>query len=185
MNEQLKKQLNTYKRSLENKRMQVSIHTLLLVVIVVFYGFVGTYLLIKVTRERLTAMSDLTRLVVDLTIKKGNIEEMKQKLAKTEFYIERVNLAVPKETMLEDFMIDLVNVASRNGFKQKRLYRRSFDENTLELNVTLQGANAQVPSLIEAIESMDRLVTIERFSLRTIEETATVSLVLSIYYLEK
>ncbi len=185
MNEQLRKQLNTYRRSLENKRMQVSIYSVLLIIILLGYGLAGTYLLYKVTRKRIQTISEISRLVTDLHIKKYDMEEMKQKLSRSKSYIEKVNTAIPKEVMMEDFMVDLVNVAARNGFKQNRMNRRSAEGNRLELNVTFQGSDAQVHSLIDSIESLDRLTAVENLNLRTIEETATVSLVLSIYYLEK
>jgi len=185
MNEQMRKQLNTYRRNLENKRIQGYIYSSILVFTIIVFDFVGIHSLIKITRRRMRTYSELSKLTTNLEIKSRNIDFLKTKLNESRFYLNMLNVAVPKEKKVEMYMVDLVNAAARNGLKQNRMQRRTTTDEYVELRATFQGPIFQVHPFIESIESIDRLSVIHKFSYILDDETAHVEASIRIYYLER
>ena len=120
MNEQMRKQLNTYRRNLENKRLQSIIFSFLLVFTIIVFDLIGIYSLVKITRRRLLTLSELNELNAKLEMKSKNIDTLGVKLNESKFYLNMLEVAVPKERKIEDYMLGLVNAAAVNGLKQKK-----------------------------------------------------------------
>lgn len=185
MNKQLKNQLNTYKRTLENKRAQSFIYSFLLVFILVVLDIAGIYSLVRLTRRKLKTFSELSKITVDMEIKVKKFNELEEKLRDSKLYISELNKAIPKERQVDSFAVKEVELSARNGMKHKRLRRLNEEENYVDVRLTLQGASAQIHPFISDLESLDRLVVVKSFDYKQEEQTAYLEVEARLFYLRR
>lgn len=185
MNEQLTKQLGDYRRSLEDKKIQSTIYTFFILITIFFFDAYGVYSLLKITKNKHETLQKLEKLNTDLVYKKDQIDMLKDKLEESQFYLDMLEKVVPKEPLVEDYMVDLVGTAAKHGYKQEKLQRRNVKDNYLELRVFLKGQEDQFVPLMESLEKRDRLAVIDRAYYDVIEDTVNLELVVHIYYLER
>jgi len=185
MNEQMRKQLSTYKRNLENKRIQGLIFSFLLVFTIIVFDLIGVYSLVKVTGRRLQTLSDLNELNADLETKSKNIDTLKAKLNESKFYLSMLEVAVPKERKIENYMMDLVGAAAGNGIKQKKMQTKHLEDEYVELRASFQGPPFQIYPFIQSIEAIDRLSVVKEFTYSLEGATAHIQVTLKAFYLER
>ncbi len=185
MNDRLKKQLHTYKRSLENKKVYASLYTIVLLFTLVIYGFFGVYPLIRVTERKFNTLNELTDLNRRLLKKKANINDTKEALEKARFYTNELESAIPLRPEVEDFMVSLVGEAGSDGYRQRNFYIQDVLDGEVTLRAKLRGSAGQFTFLIADIETMDRLTKINSFRYSLREDTASVEVNLMIYFLER
>jgi hypothetical protein len=185
MNEQLTKQLSTYKRTLENRKVQSTIYTILILVTIFLFDLYGIYTLIKVTKNRHTTLQKLDKLNNDLEYKRDRTDILKKKLEESQLYLDMLENVVPKKPLVENYMVDLVGIAAKHGFKQERLQKRRTVDNYVEVRVFLKGQRDQFVPFIQSLEKTDRLSVINRLYYSLEEETVNVELAIKIYYLER
>ena len=185
MNERFSRQVNTYRRSLEDKKIYTTLYAVLLVFALVVYGLLGIVPLVQVTRRKLTTLADLKTLNRNLEMKRDSLSDVKDKIDLARAYIYGLDEAVPVQPTVETYMVGLVGSAATTGFKQRSLYVQTFDDESLELSATFQGSALQLASMLQALEAAERLTVLERFNYTLREETANLDMVLKIYYLER
>ncbi len=185
MNEQMRKQLNTYRRNLENKRIQSIIFSFLLVFTILVFDLIGVYSLVNITRRRLLTLSELNELNESLEAKSKNIDTLKVKLNESRYYLNMLEVAVPKERKVEDYMVGLVNAAARNGLKQKRMQNLHTEDEYVDLRATFQGPPFQIHPFISSIEDIHRLSVVRKFTYSLEGDTAHMQIFLRAFYLER
>ncbi len=185
MNEQMRKQLNTYRRNLENKRMQSIIFSSLLVLIIVVFDLFGIYSLVIITRRRLQTLSDLRKLNTELEIKSKNIDTLRVKLNESKYYLNMLEVAVPKEKNVEAYMVALVDAAAGNGLKQQKMQRQSTDDEYVELRANFQGPPFQIHPFIKSIEDIKRLSVVKKFTYELEGNTAHIQVYIRAFYLKR
>ncbi len=185
MNEQMRKQLNTYRRNLENKRLQSIIFSFLLVFTIIVFDLIGIYSLVKITRRRLLTLSELNELNAKLEMKSKNIDTLGVKLNESKFYLNMLEVAVPKERKIEDYMLGLVNAAAVNGLKQKKMQNQHTEDDYVELRATFQGPPFQIHPFIRSIEDINRLSVVRKFTYSLEGDTAHIQIFLRAFYLER
>jgi len=185
MNEQMRKQLNTYKRNLENKRMQSIIFSFILVFIILTFDLIGIYSLVKITRRRLLTLSELNELNIKLETKSKNMDTLSAKLNESKFYLNMLEVAVPKDKKTEKYMIDLVDAAAGNGLKQKRMQTQNIDDEYIDLRANFQGPPFQIYPFIKSIEAIERLSVVRKFTFNLEGDTAHIQVSIRAFYLER
>ena len=178
-------QLSTYRRSLENKKVQNLIYSFALLYIILVLDVLGIYSLVRVTNRRLETYRNLSELNGDLKAKSGTIGQLKVKLDESKYYLSRLDVLVPKERMTEDYMIDMVDAAARNGLKQKGIKVTKTLDEYVEFRAIFQGPVFQIYPFIRSIESIDRLSSIREFDYSLDGETANLWASIRIYYLKR
>lgn len=185
MNQQLTKQLNTYKRTLEDRKLQSSIHTILIIITILFFDAFGIYSMVKITKRRHATVQDLQKLNESLVYKKDQTELLKKKLKDSQVYLDMLEAAVPTNPQIEDYMVKLVQIAAKYGYKQDELVRRKMEDSYVKVRASFEGQREQMPNFIEAVESLDRLSTIEDMHYVIIEDTVKLELVVNIYFMDR
>ncbi len=183
MNEKVTNQLNAYKRTLENKKLQSSIYSILLVTTMLFFDVFGLRSMLKITKRRYDTLQSLNQLVTDLEFKKDNIDMLKQKLDASQYYLNMLEETVPVSPTEEKYMVGLVQTAAKHGYKQNKLIIKENKNNFVELRGTFQGSPDQMEPFIESIENQDRLSVIQTFHYSIVEKTVNLEVVIRIYYL--
>lgn len=183
MNEAIRNKISSYRREVEDQRVNSSIYSLILVVTVLVYGFFGIIPLYRVLVHKYSTYRELTALNKKLMDKKESIDAVKAKLAEAAFYIEELDKVVSPDTAIEDYMVALVNNAATTGFKQRSLVLQGEADSEINLRVNFQGSETQLTALIESLENMQRLTIIDSFNYSQREDTANVELALHVFYL--
>lgn len=185
MNDRLKKQLYTYKRSLEDKKVYTSLYVLLLFITIFVYGMFGLFSLYKVTREKINTINNLKNLNSRLSYKVDDMLAMRDTLQQVRYYTQNLERAITTSAKLEDYIVSLSNAAGGAGFSQKNLYKQAAKGGEIDLLVRFQGSSNQLLPLIKAVENLHRLTKITGINYNIREDTAMVELRLKIYYLDK
>lgn len=185
MNQQLKKQLNAYKRTLEDRKLQSSIYTALIILTVLFFDAFGIYSMVKITKRRYQTTQQLQKLNDSLTYKKDQIDLLKKKLKDSQVYLDMLEKAVPTTPLVEDYMVSLVRTGAKYGYKQDELIRRRMEDNYVKLRASFEGQKTQMPNFVKAVESLDRLAVIEDLHYTIVEDTVKLELVIDIYFMNR
>jgi Tfp pilus assembly protein PilO len=185
MNEQLRKQMSTYRRTLENRKIQSLIYSSLLLITIIVFDFAGVYSLYRISMQKYQTLTKLRKLVADLNQKSENTHLLKQKLDESKFYLDELEKAIPKTQRVEDYTAELVKVAASKGFKHRKMNIQHIEKEFVLLRAYFQGPSSQVGPLISAIESMERLASVQSFRYNVSGETAEMSMYIKIYYLER
>jgi len=185
MNEKINKQLNAYKRSLENKKIQSNAYSFLLVFTILFFDLFALQSMVDITVRRFDIHESLNNLVDDLVYKNDSTELLKQKLSDSQHYLAMLENAVPTDQRAEDYMVDLVQTAAKHGYKQDRLSRRDGIDNYAQLRASFQGSPDQMEPFIRSAEAQDRLSVINSINYSVVENTVNLELGIRIFYLDR
>jgi len=185
MNENVKKQLSSYKRSIENKQFQSSAYTIILIFTIIVFDIFGLQSLVDITVRRFDTLENMNKLIKDLEFKRDNTELLKQKLNDSKYYLNMLEESVPKERKVEKYMVSLVQVAAKHGYKQDKLVIRETRENYVEVRASFKGSTAQLEPFISAIEDQVRLLLVQSIHYSIVENTVDLQVVLRIFYLSR
>lgn len=185
MNKKLRVQLNTYKRSLENRRVQSLIYSFFLVFILIVFDIIGLYSLYKITSRKLATYVDITKLNVDLNIKRIDSESLNSRLEESKLYLSRLDVAIPKEHQTEAFAVEIVEAAAKSGLKHRKFHRLTNTDEYVDVRITLQGPSSQIYPFIREVESMDRLTVVKSFDYVLDVDTAYLQVVIRVFYIER
>jgi len=185
MNEKVTKQLGVYKRSLQNRKFQSNAYSILLVFTILFFDIFGLQSMIDITVRRFSTLKELNQLVVDLSYKEDSTSLLKRKLEDSQFYLSRLEEVVPLEANVEKYMVNLVQVAAKHGYRQNKLVKRDTKDNYVEMRASFQGSPNQMEPFIRSIEAQDRLLVIKSFYYSVVEDTVNLEVVIRIFYLDR
>lgn len=185
MNDRLKKQLYTYKRRLEDKKIYTGVYTIILFLSIIIYGLFGLLPFYKVTREKMQTINNLKDLNSKLSLKVDDMIAMRDTLEKVKFYTQNLEGAITTSPKLEDYLVDLVTAAGGKGFSQKSFYKQGQKDGVTNLAVRFQGSSGQLLPFIKSVENIHRLTKITGINYNIREDIADVQLKLQIFYLER
>ena len=183
MNEKVTKHLGAYKRSVENKKFQSSAYSILLVFTILVFDIFGLQSMVDITVRRFDALKNLNQLVEDLSYKKDSTDLLKQKLKDSQYYLNILEEVVPLEPKVENYMVSLVQVAAKHGYKQSKLVKRDSRDDYVELRASFQGSPNQMGPFIRSLEAQDRLSVIKSFYYSIVENTVNLEVTVRIFYL--
>lgn len=178
----LTKQINEYKRELENRKLRAKLFGMIIFIVITFYGILGCGPFVNVLQRKAQTIKELENLNSQLERKKGILQNLELDLPSYQESLSQLEVAVPQDTDLEEYLVILVNTAASSGYTHKAFIVTKVGEGEAVINVKLEGTKFFLYSLLAAIEDLDRLSEIQSVSYSFSEDTASVNLVIRIFY---
>ena len=183
MNEEVRKKISTYRRSLEDTKVSTAVYSFLFVVAFIIYGILGAYPLSKVLVRKYNTIKDLRELNGKLDEKNNYLLRMQTQLLSANPYLQGLEKIITPKPAIQNYMVQLVEAAAKSGFKQRSMIIQSMQNGQAALRVSFQGSPEQLGKLIDSIEKMERLSTVDALNYMVREDTANVEISVRIYYL--
>lgn len=176
-----------YKREIEmlpqrESKLYISVT---IFVLLLFFGF-G----FKPQWDRLMSLkeygNELNEGKVSLEQRIDKIEELRIQLKDADPYIPNFNAIMPKDSNLDDYLVEYVQAVSKANFILERLNQRPDSKGGIAVNSGLAGEN-RPEALIEVvtnIENLDRISKIQSFNIDFGADGSNATINVNIYSLE-
>ncbi len=183
MNENVRNKINRYRRELQDEKVNTTLYSFVFILTIVGFGLFGIIPVYRVAVEKYNTLKELNELNKNLAAKRDGINELSIKLNDAKYHISELKKVVTPTPEIENYMISLVGVASKNGFKQKSLAIQGKKDSVVSLSVSLQGPVTQMHSFLGDVENLSRLSVVKGFNYSNRENSANLNMSIDVFYL--
>jgi hypothetical protein len=176
-----------YTREIDSKPKKKSVvfgaFLTLNIIFFVFYGIIPGMSAYKQKRETYQEYQEiLENLNVNIEKAQKISEYLKQNDA-----IDQLDTAITETPDSQQYLIDLLEVTSNNGYAISKLNFSTYESNSVEFNVKLIGPHENIRKLVQEIENMERFTKIESIKLSTskLNTDKYVDIKAQIFYLKR
>jgi len=140
----------------------LKLYTVIALINIGYFGIVG----IKTGKDKLTikkeTYSQMETIQKDLQKKRNDLATIENNINQTTAQIQKLHKAIPSEEDLDEYLVELMQGAAKQGFVVDMVRVTDKDEQSKRLSVKLMGTEVEkIPDLVETIESLARLTTVE------------------------
>lgn len=136
---------------------------------------------LKSMRNTVDKLAEINQISKNMDVKINSIDAGLDVMETSRQQILNLQSSIPQETMLNDYLQQVVEITSKSGFVVDSLVQADVFEDTVTLKLNLTGSNSGLPELIRELEDLNRITTVKEVRSQVSEENTIFELTLEIY----